>query len=116
LDSFAGGSIFELQEAFKRVGVKLVDGHNTMLEATKIRCQVEIELSRISHVISEIAHADVAAAIRLGVTESELAAIAAKACCANGAEWLEGFVAASGPNTNPNRRGWSDRINRGFGV
>jgi len=112
LDSLAGGSVFELQEAFKRVGVKFVDGRNTMLEARKIRCQEEIELSRISHAISEIAHADVAAAIRPGVTESELAAIAAKACLANGAEWLEGFVVASGPNTNPNRRGWSDRIIR----
>jgi Xaa-Pro aminopeptidase len=112
VDSLAGGSIFGLQEAFKRVDIKLVDGRNTMLEARKIKCQEEIELTRIAHVIAEAALADIAEAIRPGITERELAGIAAKRCLSMGAEWLEGFVLASGPNTNPNRRGWSDRIIR----
>jgi len=112
VDSLAGGSIFGLQEAFKRVGVELVDGRNTMLEARKIKCQEEVELTRIAHVIAEAGLADIAEAIRPGITERELAGIAAKRCLSMGAEWLEGFVVASGPNTNPNRRGWSDRIIR----
>jgi Xaa-Pro dipeptidase len=112
VDSLAGGSIFALQQAFERVGVKLVDGRNTMLEARMVKCQEEIELLRISAAISEAAHADIRDAIRPGVTERGIAAIAAKRCLEMGAEWLEGFVVSSGPNTNPNRRGWSDRIIR----
>jgi Xaa-Pro aminopeptidase len=112
VDSLAGGSIFALQQAFQRVGIQLVDGRNTMLEARKIKCQEEIELMRIAHSIAEAAHADIRDAIRPGVTECELAGVAAKRCLSMGAEWLEGFVVASGPNTNPNRRGWSDRIIR----
>ena len=112
VDSLAGGSIFALQEAFKGVDVNLVDGRNTMLEARKIKCQEEIELMRMSMVISEAAHADIGDTIRPGITERDIAAIAAGRCLEMGAEWLEGFVVASGPNTNPNRRGWSDRIIR----
>jgi Xaa-Pro dipeptidase len=112
VDSLAGGSIFGLQEALKRVNVNLVDGRNTMLEARKIKCQEEIELMRLSSVIAEAAFADVRDAIRPGITEKQIAAIAAHKCLAMGAEWLEGFVVASGENTNPNRRGWSDRIIR----
>jgi len=112
VDSLAGGSVFALQETFKNVGVNLVDGRNAMLKAREIKCQEEIELLRMAATIAEAAHAEVREAIKPGVTERELAAIAAKRCIEMGAEWLEGFVVASGPNTNPNRRGWSDRVIR----
>jgi len=112
LDSLAGGSVFAMAEAFKNVGVNLVDGRNTMLEAMKIKCQEEIELVRLSHVIAEAALADVRDAIRPGITECEIAGVITKRCLSMGAEWLEGLNILSGENTNPNRRAFGDRIIR----
>jgi Xaa-Pro aminopeptidase len=110
IDGIPTGEVLALPAIFEKLGVKsLVNGRRTMLEARKIKTKEEIQLMRISAAIAEAAFADVRDAIRPGVTENELAGIIIKKLLSMGAEWIEGLVVAFGPNSNPNRRTFSDR-------
>ncbi len=100
------------QEAFKNVGIKVVDGKHTMLEARKIKNQDEIECIRIACSISEAAFADIQAAIRPGIKECDLVGIGMKRLYEEGADECQEFVCASGERTNPQRVDFTDRMIR----
>ncbi|MFC1971320.1 M24 family metallopeptidase [Chloroflexota bacterium] len=112
LDSLAAGSVFALIEAFKRVDLKLVDARGTMLEARKIKSLDEIECMRMSHAIAEAAQAEARDIIRPGITEKEVAGAMMNKLLSMGAEWVDGFVVVSGPNSSPCRKTFTDRIIR----
>jgi len=112
IDSVSGFSLWNLQEGFKNLNVKLVDGQDTMFEARRIKSQEEIELIRFSHVLAFAAHAEAAANIRPGISENELAGLIYNKLLSMGSEYVDALVVASGENTNPNRRCWGDRIIR----
>ncbi len=91
-------------DACRRAGIKMVDGNHIMVAARMIKNQDEIECLRTAGVITESAHWEVCKALRPGVTEWEIAGVAAKALFKLGAEDMEGpsFVICSGNRSGHN--------------
>ena len=85
-------------EACKRAGIKIVDGNNCMADAIKVKTEDEIHCLRMAGAITESAHWEVCKALRPGMTELEIAGVAANGCYRAGAEELEGpsFVVCTG--------------------
>lgn len=86
-------------DAIRKAGINLVDGNKAMAEARMIKNEDEIECIRTAGAITEAAHWEVCKALRPGMTEWQVAGIAAKALYDLGAEELEGpsFILQSGP-------------------
>ncbi|MFC1897623.1 M24 family metallopeptidase, partial [Chloroflexota bacterium] len=89
----------ETVDSLRKAGINLVDGNPAMAEARMIKNEDEIECCRTAGSITEAAHWEVCKALRPGVTEWQIAGVAAKALFDGGAEELEGpsFIADSGP-------------------
>lgn len=100
---------FFIMDGLKKAGVKLVDGNKAMLEARKIKTRDEVELMRIACANAEAAFADVRDAIRPGVTERELSAIATHKLMTMGNDLVIPPFCVSGHNTLPNRTHTSDK-------
>jgi Xaa-Pro aminopeptidase len=84
--------------ACQKAGMKLVDGNHVMAAARMIKTEDEVECLRTAGTIAESAHWEVCKALRPGVTEWEIAGVAANALYKLGAEEMEGpsFVVCSG--------------------
>lgn len=89
---------FNMMNACHKAGIKLIDGNHVMAAARMVKTEDEVECLRMAGVITESAHWDVCKALRPGVTEWEMAGVAAKALFKLGAEEMEGpsFVICSG--------------------
>lgn len=89
---------FHMVDACQRAGIKLADGNHVMAAARMIKTEDEVECLRMAGVIAESGHWEVCKALRPGVTEWEMAGVAANALFKLGAEELEGpsFVVCSG--------------------
>jgi len=85
-------------DACRRAGIKLVDGNHVISEMRMVKNEDEIECLRMAGAITDSAHWAVCQALRPGVTEWQMAGVAAKAVFDLGAEELEGpsFVVCSG--------------------
>ncbi len=85
-------------KACEDAGINVVDGNMAVAEARTIKNEDEIECCRTAGAITESAHWEVARALRPGITEWQVAGVAAKALFDLGAEEMEGpsFVACSG--------------------
>ena len=91
-------SNYHLIAAFQRAGIKIGDGLVAMIDATQVKTQDEIHCLRMAGVITESAHWEVCKALRPGMTELQIAGVAANALYKLGAEELEGpsFVVCTG--------------------
>ncbi len=89
---------YNLIEAMKRAGIKVCDGNAALCGAVRVKTQDEIHCLRRAGVIVDSAHWEVAKALRPGMTEFEIAGVAANACYKLGADELEGpsFVVCTG--------------------
>lgn len=89
---------YHLIEAFKRAGIKICDGNVAMCDAIMVKTPDEIHCLRMAGVITESAHWAVCKALRPGMTEFQIAGVAANALYELGAEELEGpsFVVCTG--------------------
>jgi len=87
-----------------KAGIKLVDANHVMAAARMIKTEDEVECLRTAGVIAESAHWEVCKALRPGVTEWEMAGVAANALFRLGAEDMEGpsFVICSGERSGHN--------------
>jgi Xaa-Pro aminopeptidase len=85
-------------DVLRKNGINVVDGNNCMVDIISEKTEDEIHCLRMAGAITEAAHWDVARALRPGMTELEIAGIAAHSCYKHGAEELEGpsFVVCSG--------------------
>jgi len=104
-----------MTDACRRAGINIVDGNHVIVEMRMIKNEDEIECLRMAGVIAESAHWEVCKALRPGVTEWEMAGVAANACFKLGAEEMEGpsFVVCSGERAGHNVPAMpSDRIIR----
>ena len=90
--------------ACQRAGIKLTDGNHVMVSARMVKTEDEIECLKTAGVIAESAHWEVCKALRPGMTEWEIAGVAANALYKLGAEEMEGpsFVIASGERSGHN--------------
>lgn len=97
-------------EAFKDVGIKCVDGKQTMFEARKIKNKDEIECIRIACANADAAFADIVDAIRPGVKECELVGVGMKRLYTEGTDEAMEFVCAAGQRTNPLHIDYTDTM------
>jgi Xaa-Pro aminopeptidase len=104
----------EMCGALEEAGINLKseEGTDVMREAREVKTQDEVECLRIACAISEACTLKVKEAIKPGVKENELAAIAAYHAYRLGAEGLTSFHVESGQHTWPNPFWITDKIVR----
>lgn len=104
----------QLEECLGDVGIEVTtEGIEVMAAAREIKTQDEVECIRMASAIGEAALWAVGQAIAPGVRESDLVGVmnqAAYKC--GGTSHGDAFVVASGPNTDPNTRTFTERMIR----
>lgn len=100
--------LFEMQ----RQGLRVVDGQQVMLDARQIKSDDEIMLLSTAAAMVDGVYFDIAEALRPGVRENELVALANKRLYEMGSDDVEAINAVSGERCNPHPHNFSDRIIR----
>jgi Xaa-Pro aminopeptidase len=90
-------------------GIQLVDAQEIMEQARAVKSEEEIACLRLSVEISDIAVAAMRATLKPGLTENQFWSILHAVNIANGGEWIECRLLASGERTNPWYQESSDR-------
>ncbi|MGI6258077.1 MAG: M24 family metallopeptidase [Anaerovoracaceae bacterium] len=101
-----------LIRAFEAKGLEIVDGQQAMLDARIIKTEDEIQLLKQSAAMVDGVYYDLAKALRPGVTENELVAIANYKLFNWGAESVEFVNSISGERGNPHSHTFSNRMVR----
>jgi Xaa-Pro dipeptidase len=101
---------FPMQQALEREGIILADGVQAILDAREIKTADEIELLKQCSAITDGVHDVLTRAIRPGVKESDLIAIASKKFFELGAERVGSIQAVTGPRGLPHSHTPADRI------
>jgi Xaa-Pro aminopeptidase len=96
--------------ALEKEGLKVVDGQQAMLEARKIKLPAEIEIMKQLAAITDGVHDSIARAIRPGVRESEIVALASNYFYKMGCERVSLIQCVTGPRGIPHCHTPSDRI------
>jgi Xaa-Pro dipeptidase len=99
----------DLRQIFEKGGIKVVDGGPFIRRARMIKTQDEIECQRMASAICDGAYAALREAIRPGIREYELEAIAIDTALKRGADEAMAILVCSGENTTPNMAGAGDR-------
>ena len=101
-----------LLRAFENLNVEIVDGQQAMLDARIIKTADEIELLKTSAAMVDGAYYDLAKALRPGIMENELVAIANYKLYGWGSELVEFVNSISGVRGNPHSHTFSNRMIR----
>jgi len=99
----------DLRKIFEKAGIRVVDGGPSIRRARMIKTQDEIECQRMASSICDEAYATLREAIRPGIREYELEAIAIDTALKRGADEAMAILVCSGENTTPNMGGAGDR-------
>jgi Xaa-Pro dipeptidase len=100
--------LFELQ----RAGLTVVDAQQRMLDARVIKNQDEITLLSQAAAMVDGVYQDIADALKPGVRENEIVALANKRLYEYGSDQVEAVNAISGDRCNPHPHNFTDRIIR----
>src|SRR5215471_16118420 len=101
-------TFFELQ----RQHVDVRDGQQVMLDAREIKSRDEISLLATAAALVDGTYQDIAAALKPGVRENEIVALASKRLYEMGSDDVESINAVSGERCNPHPHNFSDRMIR----
>ncbi len=101
-------TFFELQ----RQHIDIRDGQQVMLDARQIKSKDEIALLSTAAAMVDGTYQDIAEALRPGVRENEIVALAAKRLYEMGSDDVESVNAVSGERCNPHPHNFSDRMIR----
>jgi len=96
--------------ALEKEGIEVVDGQQAMLDAREVKTAEEIELLKQSASMVDATYEDIARAIRPGVRENELVALANQKLFLLGSERVECVNSVSGARGKPHSHTFSDRI------
>ena len=99
-------------DALHREGLEVVDARSPMLDARLIKNQDEIQLLKVAAAMADAAYDTIVRAIRPGVRENELVAVANETLYRLGSEDVECVNVVSGPRSSPHPHVFSDRIIR----
>jgi Xaa-Pro aminopeptidase len=99
-------------EALQREGIRVVDGQQLMQAARRIKTRDEIVLLNTAAMMVDAAYEELYRALRPGIKENELVAIAAKTLYDLGSEDVEAVNAIAGERCNPHPHVFSDRALR----
>src|SRR6266436_6704718 len=101
-------TFFELQ----RQHIDIRDGQQVMLDARQLKSRDEIALLATAAAMVDGTYADIAEALRPGVRENEIVALANKRLYEMGSDDVESVNAVSGERCNPHPHNFSDRMIR----
>jgi Xaa-Pro aminopeptidase len=100
--------LFEME----RQGLRAVDAQQLMLDARVIKSADEIMLLSQAAAMVDGVYQDIVAALRPGIRENEIVALASKRLYEMGSDQVEAINAVSGERCNPHPHNFSDRIIR----
>ncbi|WP_293697154.1 Xaa-Pro peptidase family protein [uncultured Agrococcus sp.] len=100
--------LFEMQ----RQGFTVVDAQQHMLDAREIKSADEIMLMNQAAAMVDGVYVDIVEALKPGVRENEIVALAAKKLYEYGSDQVEAINAISGERCNPHPHNFTDRIIR----
>jgi Xaa-Pro dipeptidase len=95
-----------------RQGLTVVDAQQLMLDARQIKSADEIMLLTQAAAMVDGVYTDIVEALKPGVRENEIVALASKRLYDMGSEQVEAINAVSGERCNPHPHNFSDRIIR----
>jgi Xaa-Pro dipeptidase len=101
-------TFFELQKQ----GFDVRDGQQVMLDAREIKSKDEITLLATAAAMVDGTYQDIAQALRPGIRENEIVALANKRLYEMGSDDVESINAVSGERCNPHPHNFSDRMIR----
>jgi Xaa-Pro dipeptidase len=100
--------LFELQ----RAGVKVKDGQQVMLEAREVKNIDELTLLNMAAAMVDGVYTDIAEALKPGVQESQIVALATKRLYEMGSDCVEAINSISGERCSPHPHNFTDRLIR----
>ncbi|MBI4610708.1 MAG: aminopeptidase P family protein, partial [Candidatus Rokubacteria bacterium] len=100
--------LFALQEA----GVRVSDGQQVLLEARMIKSQDELTLLNMAASMVDGVYQDIYEALKPGVRENEIVALANKRLYEMGADCVEAINSISGERCSPHPHNFTDRLIR----
>jgi Xaa-Pro aminopeptidase len=100
--------LFELQ----RQGIEVRDGQQVMLDARQLKSADEIALLATAAAMVDGVYQDITEALKPGVRENEIVALASKRLYEMGSDDVESINAVSGERCNPHPHNFSDRMIR----
>ena len=100
--------LFEMQ----RQGLRVVDAQQLMLDARQIKSSDEIMLLTQAAAMVDGVYQDIVEALRPGVRENDIVALANKRLYQMGSDQVEAINAVSGERCNPHPHNFSDRLIR----
>jgi Xaa-Pro dipeptidase len=100
--------LFEMQ----RQGLRVVDAQQLMLDARQIKSGDEIMLLNQAAAMVDGVYQDIVEALKPGIRENEIVALANKRLYEMGSDQVEAINAVSGERCNPHPHNFSDRLIR----
>src|SRR5436309_7285774 len=99
---------FELQN----LGIEVRDGQQTLLDAREVKNIDELTLLNMAAAMVDGVYQDIAEALKPGVKESEIVALATARSYEMGSDCVESINSISGERCNPPRHNFTDRLIR----
>jgi Xaa-Pro dipeptidase len=100
--------IFELQ----RAGIEVRDGQQTMLQAREVKNVDELTLLNMASAMVDGVYQDIAEALKPGVRESDIVALATKRLYEMGSDCVEAINSIAGERCSPHPHNFTDRLIR----
>jgi Xaa-Pro aminopeptidase len=100
--------LFALQE----VGIEIRDGQQTMLHAREVKNIDELTLLNMAAAMVDGVYQDIAEALKPGVQESQIVALATKRLYEMGSDCVEAINSISGERCSPHPHNFTDRLIR----
>ncbi len=98
--------------ALQKEGIEVRDGQQMMMDAREVKSQDEITLLNIASAMVDGVYQDIAEALKPGVKESQIVALAAKRLYELGSDCVEAVNAIAGERCSPHPHNFTDRIIR----
>src|SRR5688572_23656866 len=108
LDMCEPGFLFALEKE----GIKIRDGQQMMLFAREVKSHDEITLLNTAASMVDGVYQDIAEALKPGIKESQIVALAAKRLYEMGSDCVEAINSISGERCSPHPHNFTDRIIR----
>ncbi|MFL6573767.1 MAG: M24 family metallopeptidase [Burkholderiales bacterium] len=98
--------------ALQRVGIEIRDGQQTMLHAREVKNIDELTLLNMASAMVDGVYTDIAEALKPGVQESQIVALATKRLYEMGSDCVEAINSISGERCSPHPHNFTDRLIR----
>jgi Xaa-Pro aminopeptidase len=98
--------------ALQKLGIKVQDGQQVMLDAREIKSHDEITLLNMAASMGDGVYQDIFEALKPGVRESEIVAMATKRFYEMGSDCVEAVNAIAGERCSPHPHNFTDRLIR----